>query len=249
MRFRWGRAAVTDRLSRRPGITGPGISALMPELRPRRENRSRRENETFPGEAGNDFLIGEFGSVGLTVAFRCLGLVVPDFSVLLRAHLSQNSFSSARAFECKFKTWNRRSQRAQRNSQIMHAASFNAVFFVTSGTSRYGLRSAASDSTSEPRRFGIANSLCPSVPSCSKQFLFSPRVWMQIQDLEQEVTERTRLSRSLALPTERAIARSPQVAQCWDGTTSPDTGEFVPQSQCCPNPVPNTAPPLGSKRE
>jgi hypothetical protein len=56
MRFRWGRAAVTDRLSGRLGITGPGIAALMPELRPRRENLSRRENETFPGEAGNVFL-------------------------------------------------------------------------------------------------------------------------------------------------------------------------------------------------
>ena len=63
MRFRWGRAAVTDRLSgclgiTRPGITGPGTSALMPELRPRRENLSCRENlNFFPGEAGNDFLI------------------------------------------------------------------------------------------------------------------------------------------------------------------------------------------------
>jgi hypothetical protein len=116
MRFRWGRAAVTDRLSERPGITGagitgPGISALMPELRPRRENLSRRENlNFFPGEAGNDFLTE---------------------SIFRRGDSGQ------------------------------------------------------------------------------------------------------------------AIAKSPQTAQCWDGTTSPDTREFVPLSQCCPN----LGRPLGSKGE
>jgi hypothetical protein len=50
-----------------------------------------------------------------------------------------------RVFRCKIKTWNRRSLRAQRNSQIMNTASF-----VTSATSRYGSQSAASDSTREP---------------------------------------------------------------------------------------------------
>src|SRR6202035_4031396 len=33
-------------------------------------------------------------------------------------------------------------------------------------------------------------------------------------------------------PVGGAIAKSSQTAQCWDGTTSPDTGAFVPLSQC-----------------
>jgi hypothetical protein len=77
-----------------------------------------------------------------------------------------------------------RPQRAQRNSQIM-----NVVSFVTSATTRYGSQSAASDSTREPRSFGCSNSLRPSAASCSKQFLFSPRVWIRFQDSEQKVAE------------------------------------------------------------
>jgi hypothetical protein len=88
------------------------------------------------------------------------------------------------------------------------------------------------------------NSLRPSATSCSKQFLFNPRVWIQFQELEHDATESAEefANHEGGSPSEgsagvwpslrRAIAKLPQTAQCWDGTTSPDTGEFVPLSQC-----------------
>jgi hypothetical protein len=82
----------------------------------------------------------------------------------------------------------------------------------------------------------VMNSLRPLRPPVQKQFLFSRRTWIQFQDFKSWNMRSQRAQRKFA-DHERgfpagAIAKSSQVAQCWDGTTSPDTGEFVPLSQC-----------------
>jgi hypothetical protein len=134
MRLQWGRAAVTDRLSGRLGITGAGSSALIPEPRPRRENLSRRENGSFPGEAGNDFLIVKCGRGVLAVV------------------IGRGIWPSL-------------------------------------------------------------NSLCSSVPSCSKDFFFGPRVRMQFQDLEQEVAESAEKNVEASLSERRSTANCPTLGR------------------------------------
>jgi hypothetical protein len=117
MRFWWGRAAVTDRLSGRLGSAGASPSRRS---HPWRENLSRRENlNFFPGEAGNDFLIQEFGC-----GVWLWRLAVPEFSVPPVPSCSKQSFFATCLHSIStHQDLNRRSQRAQRNSQIMNVAS------------------------------------------------------------------------------------------------------------------------------
>jgi hypothetical protein len=83
----------------------------------------------------------------------------------------------AASFGSNFKTWNRRAQRIRKE--------FGFLSYVGDHSVRIA---ALSNSTGETRPLGFLNSLHPSVTSCSKQS-FRPRIWIQFQDLEQEVAE------------------------------------------------------------